>query len=106
MTSYALHHLTEDQKLLSLEEMHRVLKPRGRLCITDLMFASEEARQAYYQILKSRGQEHIISMIEDEYYADRSRLLAWLKENKYETTTKQINEILHLVYAKQSQPGA
>ncbi len=106
VTSYALHHLTEDQKLLSLEEMHRVLKPRGRLCITDLMFASEEARQAYYQILKSRGQEHIISMIEDEYYADRSRLLAWLKENKYETTTKQINEILHLVYAKQSQPGA
>lgn len=103
VTSYALHHLTDDQKLLALEEMHRVLKPGGRLCIADLMFASDKARQAYYHLLRNRSQEHIISIIEDEYYADRSRLLAWLKENKYQTTTKQINEIFHLVYAKQSE---
>ena len=81
--------------------MHRVLKPGGRLCIADLMFSSEEARQAYYEVLRNRGQEHIIHMIEDEYFADRARLLSWLEENRYQTITKQINEIFHLVYAEQ-----
>lgn len=99
VTSYALHHLEEDQKPLALEEMHRVLKPGGRICIADLMFNSEEARRDYLRDLSRAGKEYAIAMIEDEYYADRSRLLAWFEARGYRTEARQINEILHLVCA-------
>lgn len=102
VTSYALHHLEEDQKLLVLEEMHRVLKPGGRLCIADLMFTSEKTREAYLRDLIRKGKEDVVEIIEDEYYADRSRLLAWFDAHGYRTGARQINEILHLVWAVHS----
>ncbi|RAL21858.1 MerR family transcriptional regulator [Thermoflavimicrobium daqui] len=102
VTSYALHHLTPEQKILALEEMQRVLKPGGRLCIADLMFIDEQERASYLEQWKQRGRKDIIKQIEDEFYADRSQLLDWLQKNGARTQIEQINEILHLVYAQWS----
>jgi putative AdoMet-dependent methyltransferase len=99
VTSYALHHLTDEQKLLALEEMRRVLKPHGRICITDLMFESKAKRDEYYQILQETNRHEIITQIEDEYFGDRSRLIDWFEEHDYVTKQKQINDILHIVLA-------
>lgn len=33
VSSFAFHHLTNEQQLIALEEMRRVLKPRGRICL-------------------------------------------------------------------------
>lgn len=41
VSSFALHHLTSDQMLLAIQEMRRVLKPHGRICIADLMIDGE-----------------------------------------------------------------
>lgn len=49
VTSYALHHVNDDQKELALLEMSRVLKRKGRLCIADLMFENRRARSQYLQ---------------------------------------------------------
>ena len=61
------------------------------------MFTTEEARRDYLRDLSRAGKEYAIAMIEDEYYADRSRLLAWFEARGYRTEARQINEILHLV---------
>ncbi|WP_125666657.1 MerR family transcriptional regulator [Paenibacillus baekrokdamisoli] len=37
VSSFAFHHLTNEQQLLALTEMRRVLKPRGRICIAGPM---------------------------------------------------------------------
>jgi putative AdoMet-dependent methyltransferase len=102
VTSYALHHLTEEQKAYALEEMERVLLPQGRLCVTDLMFVDQAAREAYLHMLDKRGAGHIIEQIEDEYYADRSQLLRWLKERSFKVKVRQWNELLHSVYAERT----
>jgi putative AdoMet-dependent methyltransferase len=82
VSSFAFHHLTNEQKPLAIEEMRRVLKPRGRICITDLMQADEES-----------GQEH------EEYYAYLSDLLNLFETIGYITKHQRINELLHIVYA-------
>lgn len=38
VSNYCLHHLSEDDKRRALAEMHRVLRPGGRLVIGDMMF--------------------------------------------------------------------
>jgi putative AdoMet-dependent methyltransferase len=85
VTSYALHHLTDEQKRMALEEIHRVLKPHGRVCIVDLMFENQHQRNQYVG--------------EKDYYADRSKLLDWFDQKGYITRAQQINDIVHIIYA-------
>ena len=52
------------------------------------MFTTEEARRACLRDLSRAGKEYAIAMIEDEYYADRSRLLAWFKARRPGRSTR------------------
>lgn len=38
ISNYCLHHLTHEQKRVTLAELHRVLRPGGRLVLGDMMF--------------------------------------------------------------------
>ncbi|WP_421616978.1 MerR family transcriptional regulator [Brevibacillus sp. TJ4] len=82
VSSFAFHHLTDRQKLLAIEEMQRVLKPRGRICIADLMLADGQA-----------APDH------GEHYARLSDLLHWLEEKGYFVKHQQINDMLCVVCA-------
>lgn len=97
VSSYALHHLPDEEKLLALAEMIRVLKPHGQICIADLMFADETHRKAVLEGFEKSGNRIAIDAIEDEYYADKSLLVKWIKENGYKVETKQLNDILGII---------
>lgn len=99
VSSYALHHLTDEQKCLALVEFQRVLKPGGRLAIADLMFVDQVHRDAQLQALRQSRQEEIIANIEDEYYADRSVLENELERLGFRVLTKQLTPYVHLVGA-------
>ncbi|SEM90464.1 MerR family transcriptional regulator [Lihuaxuella thermophila] len=103
VTSYALHHLTDEQKEMALGEMKRVLKPGGRICILDLMFLNRAARDTYLHSWLKRGRKDVVDSIEDEYYADQSRLLAWFEKENFRLKTRQLNELLHIVYAEENK---
>ncbi|WP_459195850.1 MerR family transcriptional regulator [Wukongibacter baidiensis] len=66
VSTYAFHHLSEEEKPVAIKEMLRVLKDNGKIVIGDLMFKSEEDKKEIYKNL-SKGQ---ISEIEDEYYSN------------------------------------
>ncbi|SET50363.1 putative AdoMet-dependent methyltransferase [Oceanobacillus limi] len=100
VTSYALHHLPDDEKLLALKEMVRVLKPNGQICIADLMFRDREHREAVISNYRNEGNHIAIDVIEDEYYADRSLLVDWLTNHGFHVESRQLNPILGLIYAE------
>ncbi|AFH61800.1 MerR family transcriptional regulator [Paenibacillus caseinilyticus] len=83
VTSFAFHHLTDDQKALALAEMRRVLQPRGRICIVDRMVISDHASDS--------GQ--------GKHYPSLPRLLQWLEDAGYVTKHGQIDGMVHIVYA-------
>lgn len=89
VSSFAFHHLSEDQKRLAIEEMRRVLKPHGRICITDLMDADSD----------SASYEPIDAANLDVGYGSVSRLLTLFEELGYITKHQRINEQLYIVYA-------
>jgi putative AdoMet-dependent methyltransferase len=88
VSSFALHHLSGGQIRLALEEMRRVLKPRGRICIADLMFPDEHARAS-----------HADSFPDYNGYALLPDVAEWLEKRDYIVKTERINELLHIVYA-------
>ncbi|MBJ6364015.1 methyltransferase domain-containing protein [Paenibacillus sp. GCM10012307] len=90
-SSFAFRHLTPEQQLLALQEIHRVLRPGGRICIADLMFTSQEAQRQYGGMLQE-GSSHAVLL---------PHLTDWLKEVGYEVQTRRINDLLHIVHAVQ-----
>ncbi|MGQ7890113.1 MerR family transcriptional regulator [Paenibacillus sp. WC2504] len=99
VSSFALHHISDEQKILALGEMRRVLKPHGRICITDLMFENDDQKVQYIADLERQGRTDDIQLILNAYYATSSTLLSWFDENGYITKHKQLNELLTMVYA-------
>lgn len=65
ISTYAFHHLNESEKIISIEEMLRVLKDNGMIVIGDLMFRNEEDEK---NILDELSNEQI-EEINDEYYS-------------------------------------
>lgn len=99
VSSYALHHLTDEEKELGLAEIDRVLINGGRLAIADLMFENQKAKKSILNQYVREGNDEAIGAINDEYYADRSRLVSWLVDRGYRVETHQFNRILHLIFA-------
>jgi putative AdoMet-dependent methyltransferase len=100
VSSYALHHLPDDEKLLALDEMNRVLKANGQLCIADLMFENNSHRNQVIENYQNAGNQVAVEVIDDEYFADKSLLVTYLIENGFVVETMQFNDILGLIYAK------
>ncbi|MYL32453.1 MerR family transcriptional regulator [Pontibacillus yanchengensis] len=100
VTSYALHHIPDTQKLLALKEMDRVIGKNGRIAIADLMFEDEYDRNAKLAKYEEDENHEALEAIHDEYYADRSLLLNWLKDNGYQVECVSFNPILYIVFAE------
>ncbi len=66
VSTYAFHHLNEEEKIISIKEMLRVLKDNGRIVIGDLMFESDIVKETMMKIF-TKDQ---IEEIEDEYYSN------------------------------------
>ncbi len=85
VSSFALHHLRGDQTHMAIQEMRRVLKPHGRICIADLMNCEEE----------STASES--SSIDD--YIPLPALIDLFETCGYITKHLQVNEMLHVILA-------
>jgi len=86
-SAFTFHHLNDQQQLLALEEMNRVLKPNGRICLSGLMFN------------QSGSPTHALTLQSDKHPSDRSKLTAWLHNQHFITVHHQINEWIHVIYA-------
>ncbi|MGG2199223.1 MULTISPECIES: MerR family transcriptional regulator [Paenibacillus] len=84
VTAFAFHHLDEAQQMLALEEMNRVLKPNGRICISGLMFDHN------HNPFQARS---------DKHPSDRSKLLEWFHNHEFITVQHQMNPWVHVIYA-------
>jgi len=83
VTSFAFHHLSEPQQVLAIEEMRRVLKPHGRICITDLMVSGKQEKP----------------LGSNESYIHLEKLIEVLEQRRYVVKWQQLNEYLHILYA-------
>lgn len=84
VSTYAFHHLKEEEKKIAIEEMIRVLKDDGKIIIGDLMFENKLEER---NILKTLSKEQIFE-IKDEYYS----YIDWIKDEviKYNKTLEYI----------------
>ncbi|WP_051217290.1 MerR family transcriptional regulator [Paenibacillus assamensis] len=99
VSSFALHHLTDEQQHIALLELDQVVVPGSRVVLVDMMFADEAHRQSYYAEVRLSGHADQIEKLSKVDYPDRSKLLAWLRSNGYEADMEQLDAWTSIVYA-------
>lgn len=83
VSSFALQHLNDEQRPLALQEMSRVLRPHGRVCIADIMFRDETHRAECVDRWRRQGDEARLRAAESRTYAYQSAVLDWFRGNGY-----------------------
>ena len=69
VSSYAFHHLTEEEKTISVSLMRDILQPGGRIVIADLMFKNQREKERIRQNLRNSGQSETVEELDEEYPA-------------------------------------
>ncbi len=97
VSSYALHHLTEEEKKRALKETARILKIKGKIVIADLMFANQRAEKETKSKLIAKGKSEIVTEIEEEHYGYVDVLTQKLAELGFSTQEKQMTDFVWVI---------
>lgn len=101
VSAYAFHHLTPTQKEESILDMKKVLKPKGRIVIADLMFQNTSQEQRIKQALSESGRDEILEEIEDEYFGYFDKLKEAFDREEFNTKGEQLTESVWILCACQ-----
>ena len=93
VSTYAFHHLNDEEKGVAIKEMLRVLKNNGKVIIGDLMFQNEKQKQKIMKNLTSKQIEEIV----DEYYSNIELLQTEFKKYGKTVNAVQIDEFNYVV---------
>ena len=94
--SYAFHHCDEEERLLAVREMKRVLRSGGRIIIADLMFADKKARSRYEEQCTARQRAEL----EDECFTTVEALTQLFTAEGFMCSNYQISDSIWIFLAE------
>ncbi|MBZ1345346.1 MAG: class I SAM-dependent methyltransferase [Candidatus Nealsonbacteria bacterium] len=100
VSAYAFHHLTEEEKMKALEEMHRILKKQGKIIIADLMFANQKAEKGIKSKLIAENKGEIVTEIEEEHYGYMNTLTQKVIGLGFSVQQKQMTDFVWVICGK------
>jgi len=92
--------MTNEQQVLALREVDRLIHSDGRLCIADHMFVDTQHRQTVIAELEHSGDKPALEAIRTHNVADASRLISWLEDHAYQVCATRVTESVQLIFAR------
>jgi putative AdoMet-dependent methyltransferase len=102
VSSYAIHHLTEDEKTLLFEHIARSLRPGGIAALGDLMFENAESRTAMLQTYRTTGRGELAEDIEDEFFWTLDSALHKFRSLGFDAEARRFSELSWAIVARDS----
>lgn len=99
-SSYALHHLTANEKVVLLKSLSKAINHGGAIVIGDLMFKDETSREATLKEFTSMGNLDLVNEIKAEFYWDASQAVALLRDLGFEVGCEQTGTLSWVLVAK------
>lgn len=93
VSTYAVHHLPEEEKQELFRQLRRALRPGGRAVFGDLMFEDAARREVVLDDLRSGGFAAFVNDLHDEYPWDLGACRRGLEDLGFETTERRFSAL-------------
>ncbi len=100
VSTYAVHHLTHEEKALLFARARAALRPGGWMVLGDLMVESEEAGALLRAQLRAEGQATAADDMEEEHFWDVGRCDEALRALGFETSWWRVSRLSWVVLAR------
>lgn len=100
VSTFAFHHLTDNEKGVAIRKYYDLLEPRGKIVFGDTMFESEEAHQAMIEKAKDKGFYNLAEDLEREYYPTIPTIQEIFQQNNFNVSFQQMNDFAWLLVAE------
>ncbi|QAY67247.1 class I SAM-dependent DNA methyltransferase [Paenibacillus protaetiae] len=99
VSTYAFHHLTDEEKERAIALYSRLLQPGGRIVFADTAFASAEDRLEIEQSAERAGFVNLLQDLRTEYYTSLTVLNKLFTEHRFAVSFTRLNRYVWLMEA-------
>lgn len=99
VSSYAFHHLTDEEKTEAVQLYASILPQGGKVVFADTLFDSEEAKLGRIVYEESEGHLNLVEDLKREHYTTVPVMKAIFEENGFEVTFTPMNDYVILMDA-------
>lgn len=102
VSSYAFHHLTDEEKKAAIAKYSRLLSVRGKIVFADTLFENEIAKRQIHHWAKAQGYFNLLKDLQTEYYSLKQTLDAMFRSGHFVPYFKQLNQFVWLIVAEKT----
>ncbi|MEZ0481927.1 class I SAM-dependent methyltransferase [Planococcus sp. SSTMD024] len=99
VSSYAFHHLTDEEKAQAIKLYASILPSGGKIVFADTVFESEEAKLGRIVYEEGEGHANLVEDLKREHYTTVPVLEAIFRENGFDVAFTRLNDYVFLMDA-------
>lgn len=100
ISTYVVHHLTDDEKRTLFEKIFVSLVPGGRAVFGDLMLQNQEEKASKIKQYLGQGDRKTAQALEEEFFWSIDAAVADLIKLGFQIETRRFSELSHGILAK------
>ncbi|MGG1575837.1 class I SAM-dependent DNA methyltransferase [Fictibacillus sp. NRS-1165] len=99
VSTYAFHHLTDEEKDSAIQLYSQILKENGKIVFADTAFINDADRQERHRIVKEQGFLNLLQDLQTEYYTTLEVLNELFQKHGFEVSFEKLNSYVWLMEA-------
>lgn len=99
VSTYAFHHLTDEEKAAAVKEYGKILGVNGKIVFADTMYESKEAHNKAIEDAEKQGYFQLAKDLQTEYYTTIPYLQSIFESNGFSVTFKRSNDFVWIIEA-------
>ncbi|GGF23350.1 putative methyltransferase YrrT [Halobacillus andaensis] len=103
VSSFAFHHLNEQEKRLALKEYYDKLESNGEVIFIDTLFKNEDYKQQLINEAEQKGFMNLAQDLREEYYPYLDDLEQMFLQLGFEVSFKPLNKFAWLIQARKGE---
>ncbi|MBY6035379.1 class I SAM-dependent methyltransferase [Fictibacillus nanhaiensis] len=99
VSTYAFHHLTDDEKDTAIGRYSQLLEKDGKIVFADTAYLHDADKKERHEKVKKQGFLHLLQDLQTEYYTTLGVLEEIFKKHKFDISFLRLNEYVWLMEA-------
>ncbi|HDR4420321.1 TPA: class I SAM-dependent methyltransferase [Bacillus cereus] len=99
VSTYAFHHLTDDEKNVAIAKYSQLLNKGGKIVFADTIFADQDAYDKTVETAKKRGFHQLANDLQTEYYTRIPVMQSIFENNGFHVTFTRLNHFVWVMEA-------